>query len=148
MLNTSSLGLGGTKIKDPVVGATWPGFHAPLGTFRSDAPALFRVRSPNYGKVGNQVLLPALPVLRVLFWCNLFSSAVPSGSGAFLLPSCPSSVCPSRLRVGGVYLRNASVTFLLFSSAVPSGRGAFQISTRPSAASTLRGERPISETLE
>ena len=52
----------------------------------------------------------------------LFSSAVPSGSGAFLMPSCPSSVCPSvrlsvcpsRLRGGGANLRNASVTFSLF----------------------------------
>ena len=37
-----------------------------------------------------------------------------------------------------------------FSSAVPSGSGAFQMPTRPSsaaAASTLRGEGPISETL-
>ena len=71
-----------------------------------------------------------------------FSSAVPSGSGAFLMPSCPSSVCPSRLRGGGgggVYLRNASVTFF-FSSAVPPGSGAFQMPTRPSSsASTLRG---------
>ena len=40
----------------------------------------------------------------------LFSSAVPSGSGAFA----ELSVCPSRLRGGGVYLRNASVTFSLF----------------------------------
>ena len=29
---------------------------SPLGAFRRDAPALFRVRSPNNGKVGNQVL--------------------------------------------------------------------------------------------
>ena len=41
-LNTSSLDLGGTKIKDPVVGATWPRYFAPpLGAFRRDAPALF-----------------------------------------------------------------------------------------------------------
>ena len=35
------LGTGGTKIKDPVVCATWPGFHSPppppLGAFRHDA---------------------------------------------------------------------------------------------------------------
>ena len=44
----------------------------------------------------------------------------------------------------------------IFSSAVPSGSGAFQMPTRPlssavaasSAASTLRGEGPISETLK
>ena len=38
----------------------------------------------------------------------------------------------------------------IFSSAVPSGSGAFQMQTRPSAsaASTLRGEGPISETLQ
>ena len=44
----------------------------------------------------------------------------------------------------------------LFSSAVPSGSGAFQMPTRPSSASsssvssasTLRGEGPISETLQ
>ena len=65
------------------------------------------------------------------------------------------SIRSSRLRGGGVYLRNASVTFLLFSSAVPSGSVAFQMPTRPSsssalsAASTLRGgEGPISETLQ
>ena len=52
-LNTSSLGLGGTKIKDPVVGAIWPGyFTSPLGAFRRDAPAHSRVRRPNNGKVG------------------------------------------------------------------------------------------------
>ena len=43
----------------------------------------------------------------------------------------------------------------VFSSAVPPGSGAFQMPTRPSAsasaaasASTLRGEGPISETLQ
>ena len=51
ILNTSSLGLRGTKIKNPVVRATWPGyFTPPLGAFRLDVPALFRVRSPNNGK--------------------------------------------------------------------------------------------------
>ena len=48
---------------------------------------------------------------------SLFSSAVPSGSGAFLMPSCPSSVCLS-VKIegggGGANLRNASVTFSLF----------------------------------
>ena len=49
-------GGGGTKIKDPVVDSTWPGFHPALGVFRRDAPALSLVRSPNNGKVGNPVL--------------------------------------------------------------------------------------------
>ena len=50
----TSLGLsGGAKIKDPVVDATWPEyFTPPLGAFRRDAPTIFRVRSPNNGKVG------------------------------------------------------------------------------------------------
>ena len=48
----------------------------------------------------------------------------------------------------------ASISFVV-SSAVPSGSGAFQMPTRPSsaseaasAASNLRGEGPISETLQ
>ena len=47
------------------------------------------------------------------------------------------------------------VTKGIFSSAVPPGSGAFQMPTRPSvssasavSASTLRGEGPISETLQ
>ena len=50
-------------------------FHTPVGTLRLDAPALFWVRSPNDGnKLGSSSLSPlsTLPVLRVLFWCNLF----------------------------------------------------------------------------
>ena len=43
-------------------------------------------------------------VVDYLLQVEVFSSAVPSGSGAFLMPSCPSSVCPSvrpsRLRGG------------------------------------------------
>ena len=85
---------------------------------------------------------------------NFFSSAVPPGSGAFQIPTRPSSsASASTLRGGRANLRNASVTFSLFSSAVPPGSGAFQMPTRPSAAasaaSTLRGgEGPISETLQ
>ena len=71
-LNTS-LGLGGTKIRDPVVGAPWPGFFtSPLGAFRHDAPALSPESAiPIMAKLGSSPL-PALPVLQVLFWCNLF----------------------------------------------------------------------------
>ena len=57
-------------------------------------------------------------------WCkkNLFSSAVPSGSGAFQMPTRPSassasssaSSAASTLRGGRANLRNASVTFSLF----------------------------------
>ena len=52
-----------TKIKDLVVGTTWPGFQPPpppppLGAFRCDVPTLSRVLSPNNGKVWNQVLCP------------------------------------------------------------------------------------------
>ena len=89
---------------------------------------------------------------------DIFSSAVPPGSGAFQMPTHPSSssALASTLRGGRANLRNASVTFSLFSSAVPSGSGAFQMPTRPSSsssassavASTLRGEGPISETLQ
>ena len=53
----------------------------------------------------------------ILFWCNLFSSAVPSGSGAFQMPTRPSSSsssAASTLRGGRANLRNASVTFSLF----------------------------------
>ena len=82
---------------------------------------------------------------------QVFSSAVPPGSGAFQMPTCPSSsssAAASTLRGGRANLRNASVTFSLFSSAVPPGSGAFQMPTCPSAssssasassASTLRG---------
>ena len=49
---------------------------------------------------------------------NIFSSAVPSGSGAFQMPTCPSSstasASASTLRGGRANLRNASVTFSLF----------------------------------
>ena len=53
---------------------------------------------------------------------SLFSSAVPPGSGAFQMPTCPSSsasaaASASTLRGGRANLRNASVTFSLFSSA-------------------------------
>ena len=43
---------------------------------------------------------------------SLFSSAVPPGSGAFQMPTRPSSA--STLRGGRANLRNASVTFSLF----------------------------------
>ena len=54
---------------------------------------------------------------------SLFSSAVPSGSGAFQMPTRPSasssassssSAAASTLRGGRANLRNASVTFSLF----------------------------------
>ena len=54
---------------------------------------------------------------------HVFSSAVPSGSGAFQMPTCPSSSssssvsassAASTLRGGRANLRNASVTFSLF----------------------------------
>ena len=47
---------------------------------------------------------------------SLFSSAVPSGSGAFQMPTRPSasSSAASTLRGGRANLRNASVTFSLF----------------------------------
>ena len=46
---------------------------------------------------------------------RLFSSAVPPGSGAFQMPTCPSSsASASTLRGGRANLRNASVTFSLF----------------------------------
>ena len=44
---------------------------------------------------------------------HIFSSAVPSGSGAFQMPTRPSSSA-STLRGGRANLRNASVTFSLF----------------------------------
>ena len=46
-----------------------------------------------------------------------YSSAVPSGSGAFQMPTCPSSSASSAastLGGGGTNLRNTSVTFSLF----------------------------------
>ena len=50
---------------------------------------------------------------------SLFSSAVPPGSGAFQMPTRPSSVsaasaASSTLRGGRANLRNASVTFSLY----------------------------------
>ena len=47
---------------------------------------------------------------------QLFSSAVPPGSGAFQMPTRPSSAsaASSTLRGGRANLRNASVTFSLF----------------------------------
>ena len=46
---------------------------------------------------------------------NFFSSAVPSGSGAFQMPTRPSAAAAaSTLRGGRANLRNASVTFSLF----------------------------------
>ena len=60
------------------------------------------------------------PFIQNLF-SNFFSSAVPSGSGAFQMPTCPSSsasasvsASASTLRGGRANLRNASVTFSLF----------------------------------
>ena len=52
-LNTTSLGLGGTKIKDLVVGTTWLVFSPPR-LMPSDFTHLHfpRVCSPNNGKVG------------------------------------------------------------------------------------------------
>ena len=47
-------------------------FHTPVGTLRLDAPALVWVRSPNDGNKLGLSSLSTLPVLRVLFWCNLF----------------------------------------------------------------------------
>ena len=47
----------------------------------------------------------------------LFSSAVPPGSGAFQMPTCPSSAAASSastLTGGRANLRNASVTFYFF----------------------------------
>ena len=59
ILNTSSLGLGGTTIKDPVIRRHLARiFHTPLVAFRRDAPALSWVRSPNNGKVGIKFLCP------------------------------------------------------------------------------------------
>ena len=56
-----------------------------------------------------------------LVQCKFFSSAVPPGSGAFQMPTCPSSAASasaaasaSTLRGGRANLRNASVTFSLF----------------------------------
>ena len=50
---------------------------------------------------------------------QFFSSTVPPGSGAFQMPTCPSSsasasASASTLRGGRANLRNASVTFSLF----------------------------------
>ena len=47
---------------------------------------------------------------------SFISSDVPSGSGAFQMPTCPSSSAASTLRGGRANLRNASdsVTFSLF----------------------------------
>ena len=44
----------------------------------------------------------------------LFSSAVPSGSGAFQMPSRPSSSAASTFKGGRANLRNASVICSLF----------------------------------
>ena len=45
---------------------------------------------------------------------TFFSSAVPSGRGAFQMPTRPWSAAASALRGGRANLRNASVTFSLF----------------------------------
>ena len=74
--NTSSLGSGGNQnlrpsCRRPPIRT----FHTPVDTLRLDAPALVWVRSPNDGnKLGWSYLSPlsTLPVLRVLFRCNLF----------------------------------------------------------------------------
>ena len=51
----------------------------------------------------------------IYFHIPLFSSAVPSGSGAFQMPTRPSSsASASTLRGGRANLRNASVTYSLF----------------------------------
>ena len=87
-------------------------------TFDLELPALFIL------------FLKSLSIASVtLFfrWCfvvSFFSSAVPSGSGAFQMPTCPSSSSSSSsssatssastLRGGRANLRNASVTFSLF----------------------------------
>ena len=48
-------------------------FHPPVGTLRLDAPALVRVCSPDDGSPNGLIIpLSTLPVLRVLFRCNLF----------------------------------------------------------------------------
>ena len=61
--------------------------------------------------VNNDINLPYTPFI--------FSSAVPPGSGAFQMPTRPSSsasaaASASTLRGGRANLRNASVTFSLF----------------------------------
>ena len=73
-------------------------------------------------KTRNNTLLIGL--LMQLEFCDsvrpIFSSAVPPGSGAFQMPTCPSSSsssassAASTLRGGRANLRNASVTFSLF----------------------------------
>ena len=70
------------------------------------------------GPVGLFMGPPEYPKMRI------FSSAVPPGSGAFQMPTCPSSAASasaaasaaaaSTLRGGRANLRNASVTFSLF----------------------------------
>ena len=57
----------------------------------------------------------------LIIFFHIFSSAVPPGSGAFQMPTCPSSsasaasaASASTLRGGRANLRNASVTFSLF----------------------------------
>ena len=55
-------------------------------------------------------------IWRCLLKTGFISSAVPPGSGAFQMPTCPSSsaASASTLRGGRANLRNASVTFSLF----------------------------------
>ena len=52
--------------------------------------------------------------ISLYFVCIIFSFAVPSGSGAFQMPTHPSAASAATLRGGRANLRNAAVTFSLF----------------------------------
>ena len=68
-------------------------------------------------KISKMASLNILEKIMLIVYFNrnyhVFSSAVPPGSGAFQMPTRPSSSA-STLRGGRTNLRNASVTFSLF----------------------------------
>ena len=66
-------------------------FTPPLGTLGLDAPALFRVRSPNDGNTLGLSHLPTLPVLRVLFFYVIFLMYLVSSGFPFKPTSSSSS---------------------------------------------------------
>ena len=74
-----AFGTAGTKIKDLVVGATWPGFNppSPLDAFRHDAPVLPPPPPPESAvPIITKLVIKSsasLLVLWVLFSCNLFN---------------------------------------------------------------------------
>ena len=75
---------------------------------------VFPISRPTHHFLADRLRFLAPPAERQRSFSNTDLSVVRLSVCLSVRPSVCLSVCPSRLRGGGVYLRNASVTFLLF----------------------------------